>query len=154
MLEYFVKDNSIFMIILIAMIIGLTCYIVSNIKELRNQHKNGKPIYGDVIVISVLSTLLVAFALFCMVTGIIDSRKINYAAKHDAIARHYKLKRDGNHLLLTLKDPDKDHDFKDNILLDLSSETKDSYHVIFHDDLYNIPKSDKKQATRIENTKE
>lgn len=154
MLEYFVKDNSIFMIILIAMIIGLTCYIVSNIKELRNQHKNDKPLYGDVIVISVLSALLVAFALFCMVTGIIDNRKINYAAKHDAIARHYNLKRDGNHLLLTLKDPDKDYDFKDNILLDLSSETKDSYHVIFHDDLYNIPKSDKKQATRIENTKE
>ena len=76
------------------------------------------------------------------------------AAKHDAIARHYNLKRDGNHLLLTLKDPDKDFNFKDNILLDLSSETKDSYHVIFHDDLYNIPKSDKKQATRIENTKE
>lgn len=154
MLEYFVKDGSIFMIILIAIIIGLTCYIVGNIKDLRNQRKNGKSLDGGVIVISVLSTLLVAFALFSMVAGIIDNRKINYAAKHDAIARHYNLKRDGNHLLLTLKDPDKDRDFKDNILLDLSSETKDSYHVIFHDDLYNIPKSDKKQTTRIENTKE
>lgn len=154
MLEYFVKDNSIFMIILIAMIIGLTCYIVSNIKELRNQRKNGKPLDCDVIVISVLAALLVTFALVSMGVGIADARKLNYAAKHDAIARHYNLKRDGNHLLLTLKDPDKDRDFKDNILLDLSSETKDSYHVIFHDDLYNIPKSDKKQTTRIENTKE
>lgn len=154
MLEYFVKDGSIFMIILIAIIIGLTCYIVGNIKELKDQRKNGKSLDRDVIVISVLSASLVAFALFCMVTGIIDSRKINYAAKHDAIARHYNVKRDGNHLLLTLKDPDEANDFKDNILLDLSSETKDSYHVIFHDDLYNIPKSDKKQTTRIENTKE
>lgn len=154
MLEYFVKDGSIFMIILIAIIIGLTCYIVGNIKELKDQRKNGKSLDRDVIVISVLSASLVAFALFCMVTGIIDSRKINYATKHDAIARHYNVKRDGNHLLLTLKDPDEANDFKDNILLDLSSETKDSYHVIFRDDLYNIPKSDKKQATRIENTKD
>lgn len=154
MLEYFVKDNSIFMIILIAMIIGLTCYIVSNIKELRNQRKNGKPLDCDVIVISVLAALLVAFALLSMVASIATDRKINHAAKHDAIAKHYNFKKDGNHLLLTLKDPDKDDRFKDNILLDLSSETKDSYHVIFHDDLYNIPKSDKKQATRIENTKE
>lgn len=154
MLEYFVKDGSIFMIILIAMIIGLTCYIVSNIKDLRDQRKNGKPLDGGVIVISVLSTLLVTFALFSMVAGIADDRKISHAAKHDAIAKYYNFKKDGNHLLLTLKDPDKDDHFKDNILLDLSSETKDSYHVIFHDDLYNIPKSDKKQATRIENTKE
>lgn len=154
MLEYFVKDGSIFMIILIAMIIGLTCYIVSNIKDLRDQRKNGKPLDLDVIVISVLAALLVTFALFSMVAGIADDRKISHAAKHDAIAKYYNFKKDGNHLLLTLKDPDKDDRFKDNILLDLSSETKDSYHVIFHDDLYNIPKSDKKQTTRIENTKE
>lgn len=153
MLEYFVKDGSIFMIILIAMIIGLTCYIVGNIKDLRDQRKNGKPLDGGVIVISVLSTLLVTFALFSMVAGIANDRKISHAAKHDAIAKHYNFKKDGNHLLLTLKNPDESNDFKDNILLDLSSETKDSYHVIFHDDLYNIPKSDKKQATRIENTK-
>lgn len=89
MLEYFVKDNSIFMIILIAMIIGLTCYIVSNIKELRNQRKNGKPLDCDVIVISVLAALLVTFALVSMGVGIADARKLNYAAKHDAIARHY-----------------------------------------------------------------
>lgn len=154
MLEYFVKDDSIFMIILIAMIMGLTCYIVGNIKDLRNQRKNGKPLDCDVIVISALAALLVTFALVSMGVGIADARKLNYAAKHDAIAKHYNFKKDGNHLLLTLKDPDKDDRFKDNILLDFSSETKDSYHVIFHDDLYNIPKSDKKQTTRIENTKE
>lgn len=154
MLEYFVKDGSIFMIILIAMIIGLTCYIVSNIKELRSQHKNGKHLDGGVITISVLLTLVVTYLLFLVGVGIANDRKLNYAAKHDAIAKHYNFKKDGNHLLLTLKNPDESNDFKDNILLDLSSETKDSYHVIFRDDLYIIPKSDKKQATRIENTKE
>lgn len=154
MLEYFVKDGSIFMIIVIALIIALTCYIVGNVKDLRDQRKNGKRLDGGVITISVLAALVVAYLLFLVGVGIANDRKLNYAAKHDAIAKHYNFKKDGNHLLLTLKNPDESNDFKDNILLDLSSETKDSYHVIFHDDLYNIPKSDKKQATRIENTKE
>lgn len=154
MLEYFVKDGSIFMIIVIALIIALTCYIVGNVKDLRDQRKNDKHLDGGVITISVLLTLVVTYLLFLVGVGISNDRKLNYAAKHDAIAKHYNFKKDGNHLLLTLKNPDESNDFKDNILLDLSSETKDSYHVIFHDDLYNIPKSDKKQATRIENTKE
>lgn len=154
MLEYFVKDGSIFMIIVIALIIALTCYIVGNVKDLRDQRKNGKHLDGGVITISVLLTLVVTYLLFLVGVGISNDRKLNYAAKHDAIAKHYNFKKDGNHLLLTLKNPDESNDFKDNILLDLSSETKDSYHVIFHDDLYDIPKSDKKQATRIENTKE
>lgn len=154
MLEYFVKDDSIFIIILIAVLIGLTCYIVGNIKDLRDQRKYHKRLDRGAIVVATLLTLVVIYLSIGVGVGIAKYRKLNYAAKHDTIAKHYNFKKDGKHLLLTLKDPDKNSDFKDNILLDLSSETKDSYHVIFHDDLYNIPKSDKKQATRIENTKD
>lgn len=154
MLEYFVRDGSIFMIILIAIIVGFTYCLVSSIKNLRDQRKNHERLDREVIVISAFLALAIVYLLSLMAIGISNEKKLNYAAKHDAIAKHYNFKKDGNHLLLTLKNPDESNNYKDNILLDLSSETKDSYHVIFHDDLYNIPKSDKKQATRIENTKE
>lgn len=158
MLEYFVNDSinltQFLSIILAAATVGLTCLLVSDIKDLKEQRKNGKRLDTETVAACVIFTVGIATLLFLIGMGVSNNRKLEYTAKHDAIARHYKLKRDGNHLLLTLKDPDKDYDFEDNILLDLSSETKDSYHVIFHDDLYNIPKSDKKQATRIENTKE
>lgn len=154
MLEYFVKDGSIFIIIVMGAIAWLVYIIGSNINDLRNQHKHHKRLDRGAIVVTTLLTLVVIYLSIGVGVGIATDRKISHAAKHDAIAKHYNFKKDGNHLLLTLKDPDKDDRFKDNILLDLSSETKDSYHVIFRDDLYNIPKSDKKQATRIENTKE
>ena len=154
MLEYFVKDGFIFIIILIVIIVGLTCFLVSNIEDLRDQRKNNERLDREVIVVSTLSALAIVYLLFLLAIGILNDRKLSYAAKHDAIAKHYTFKKDGNHLLLMLKNPDESNNYKDNILLDLSSETKDSYHVIFHGDLYNIPKSDKKQATRIENTLE
>lgn len=154
MLEYFVRDGSIFVIILIVAIIGLTCFLISNIKDLKVQRKYHKRLDREAVVVSTLLALVIVYLLTLMAIGISNEKKLNYAAKHDAIAKHYNFKKNGNHLLLTLKNPDESNDYKDNILLDLSSETKDSYHVIFHDDLYNIPKSDKKQATRIENTKE
>ena len=154
MLEYFVKDGSIFIIILIAIIVGFTYCLVSSIKNLRDQRKNHKRLDRGTIVVTALLALIVIYLSIGVGVGISNDRKLSYAAKHDAIAKHYNFKKDGNHLLLTLKNPDESNNYKDNILLDLSSETKDSYHVIFRDDLYNIPKSDKKQATRIENTKE
>lgn len=158
MLEYFVNDSinltQFLSIILAAATVGLTCLLVSDIKDIKEQRKKGERLDLDTIAPCLVFTAGIAILLFLIGIGISNNRKLEYTAKHDAIARHYNLKRDGNHLLLTLKNPDEANDFKDNILLDLSSETKDSYHVIFHDDLYNIPKSDKKQATRIENTKD
>lgn len=158
MLEYFVSDSfnftQTFILIIGGIVTGLGFLLFNCIGYLRDQHKNGKHPDGETITVSVISVIAIVILVFLMSCGILKNQQLDRIAQHDAIARHYNLKRDGNHLLLTLKDSDEANDFKDNILLDLSSETKDSYHVIFHDGLYNIPKSDKKQTTRIENTKE